>query len=194
MSDSMRNRLFSDSFRRNLQGYNAIEVFRAHAEQSPTQHPLSLIQYLDMKTYLPGDILTKVDRASMAHALEVRVPLLDHKLVEWISSIPPQYKLHGQEGKYIFKKAMEPYLSKDILYRRKMGFSIPIAEWFRGPLKNTLSSAVMSATMADTGMFDMKFLSTLLEQHQSGLRDHSASLWSLLMYESFLRQNSGLKI
>ncbi|MBC7574523.1 MAG: amidotransferase 1, exosortase A system-associated, partial [Herminiimonas sp.] len=102
MSDKMRDQLFSDSFRRQLQGYRAIDVMKEHAAASPTDDPLSMIQYLDMKTYLPGDILTKVDRASMAHALEVRVPLLDHKFVEWVSGLPPTIKLKGGEGKYIF--------------------------------------------------------------------------------------------
>ena len=92
-----------------------------------------------MKTYLVGDILTKVDRASMAHALEVRVPLLDHKLVEWISGLPVSLKLRGHEGKYIFKKSLEPYLPNDILYRDKMGFSVPLASWFRGPLRQKLT-------------------------------------------------------
>ncbi|CAG0951237.1 partial asparagine synthase (glutamine-hydrolysing), partial [Gammaproteobacteria bacterium] len=110
MPDGLRDQVYSASLKRDLQGYHAIEVMRGHAAKAPTRHPLSLAQYIDMKTYLPGDILTKVDRASMAHALEVRVPLLDHKLVEWISSLPPDYKLRGREGKYIFKKSMEPYL------------------------------------------------------------------------------------
>lgn len=140
MSDAMRARLFSAKFRAGLQGYSAIDVMRGHAARSPTDDPLSMIQYLDMKTYLPGDILTKVDRASMAHALEVRVPLLDHKLVEWISGLPPEMKLNGSEGKYIFKKAMEKYLPHDILYRRKQGFAVPLAAWFRGPLRARAAS------------------------------------------------------
>src|SRR6202162_4017154 len=131
MGDPMRQRLVSDSFRRDLQGYRAIEVLRRHAARAPTAEPLSLVQYLDMKTYLVGDILTKVDRASMAHSLEVRVPLLDHPLMEWLSGLPPDLKLRGREGKYLFKKALEPYLSDDILYRPKMGFSVPLANWFR---------------------------------------------------------------
>jgi len=190
MPDALRGQVFSAKLKGELQGYQAIEVLRGHAAKAPTQHPLSLVQYLDMKTYLPGDILTKVDRASMAHALEVRVPLLDHQLVEWISSLPPDLKLHGREGKYVFKKAMEPYLPNDILYRPKMGFGVPLAGWFRGPLKETLREAVLNPVMEGSGHFDMDCLKTLLDQHQAGLRDHSASLWSLLMYESFLRQNT----
>jgi asparagine synthase (glutamine-hydrolysing) len=147
-----------------------------------------MIQYLDMKTYLPGDILTKVDRASMAHALEVRVPLLDHKLVEWISGLPPDMKLRGSEGKYVFKKSLEPYLSEDILYRKKMGFAVPLASWFRGPLRQRVRDSLLGPMLAETGIFNQQYLSELVEQHQSGRRDFSGPIWSLLMFEAFLRK------
>ncbi|MES2072233.1 MAG: XrtA/PEP-CTERM system amidotransferase [Pseudomonadota bacterium] len=187
MPDRVRHQLFSPQFRSELQGYQAIQVMLAHAANSPTDDPLSLIQYLDFKTYLPGDILTKVDRASMAHSLEVRVPLLDHKFVEWVSGLPPSLKLHGGEGKYIFKKSLKPYLSDNILYRKKMGFSIPLAQWFRGPLKDTVKTALTGSLLADTGIFNMKFLKEMVEQHQSGLRDYTAPLWTLLMFAAFLQ-------
>jgi len=188
MSDAMRDQLFSDKFRQQLQGYRAIEVMRGHANKSPTDDPLSMIQYLDMKTYLPGDILTKVDRASMAHALEVRVPLLDHKLVEWISGLPPEMKLRGSEGKYIFKKAMEKYLPEDILYRKKQGFAVPLASWFRGPLRERVQQALLGPNLAATGIFNQAFLRQMVDQHLSGRRDYSAPIWTVLMFEAFLRK------
>ena len=188
MTDAMRQQLFSDKFRQQLQGYRAIEVMRGHAAQSPTDEPLSMIQYLDMKTYLPGDILTKVDRASMAHALEVRVPLLDHKLVEWISGLPPELKLKGSEGKYLFKKAMEKYLPQDILYRKKQGFAVPLAAWFRGPLRERVQQALLGPNLAATGIFNQDFLRQMVEQHLSGRRDYSAPIWTVLMFEAFLRK------
>lgn len=187
MPDRVRSRLFSKRFASELQGYRAIEVMQGHAANTPTDDPLSTIQYLDFKTYLPGDILTKVDRASMAHALEVRVPLLDHKFVEWVAGLPPSYKLQGAEGKYIFKKALEPILPHDILYRKKKGFSIPLTMWFRGPLRDRVRTSLTGQHMADTGIFDMQFIADIVEQHQSGRSDHSAAIWSLLMFESFLR-------
>lgn len=190
LGDTMRARLFSPAFRRELQGYRAIEVMRDHARNAP-DHPLSRVQYLDMKTYLVGDILTKVDRASMAHALEVRVPLLDHELVEWVSGLPPDIKLKGREGKYILKKSLQPYLSDDILYRSKMGFAVPLAGWFRGPLRERVRDALLGDTLAETGIFDQDFLRQLVDQHQSGVRDHSAALWSLLMFEAYQRKASG---
>ena len=189
LSDEMRQSLFSDGLKRELQGYRAVEVFRRHASRAPTDHPLSLVQYLDMKTYLPGDILTKVDRASMAHALEVRVPILDHELVDWISGLPPDLKLRGREGKYLFKKALEPLLPREVLYRPKMGFSIPLASWFRGPLRERVRDGLLGGSMAESGLFNRDYLARLVEQHQSGVRDYSASLWTLLMFESFLRKH-----
>lgn len=187
MSDAMRERLFSPDFRHTLGGYRAVEVMQRHDARSPAREPLARVQYLDIKTYLVGDILTKVDRASMAHALEVREPLLDHKLVEWASRLPASLKLQGGEGKYVFKKAMEPYLPNDILYRKKMGFSIPLASWFRGPLKDKVRNAVLGPVLAQTGYFNADYLHELVDQHQSGLRDYSTALWTLLMFESFLR-------
>lgn len=187
MDDKMRQRLFSPSFKRDLQDYQAVEILRDHANKSPTQDPLSIVQYLDMKTYLVGDILTKVDRASMAHSLEVRVPLLDHKLVEWVSGLPASLKLHHHEGKYIFKKALEDYLPKEVLYRNKMGFSVPLAKWFRGELRDRVRQSLLGKTLAETNIFNMDFIEEMLDQHQSGRRDYSAPLWTLLMFESFLR-------
>ena len=130
-----RASLYSDSFRRRLGGYNAVDTFFRHARHAQGYDPLSLVQYLDLKTYLVGDINTKVDRASMAHSLEVREPLMDHPLVEWLATLPLGLKVRNGEGKYLLKKAMEPLLPHDLLYRQKMGFAVPLGRWFRGPLR-----------------------------------------------------------
>ena len=191
LSNELRSKLFSDQLKQDLQGYQAIEVFRRHVDKAPTDSPLSLVQYLDIKTYLPGDILTKVDRASMAHALEVRVPLLDHKLVEWMAGLQPELKLKGREGKYIFKKALESYLPDDILYRPKMGFAVPLNTWFKGPLKHKVREALLGDTMMNCGLFDQAFLRQMVSQHESGLRDYSTPIWSLFMFEAFLKSNAG---
>jgi asparagine synthase (glutamine-hydrolysing) len=139
-----------------------------------------------MKTYLVGDILTKVDRASMAHALEVRVPLLDHKFIEWASSLPADMKLKRQEGKYILKKSLEPVLPHDVLYRDKMGFGVPLAKWFRGPLKEKVEASLLGDTIRHSGLFNMAYIERVLSQHQSGMRDHSVVIWTLLMFNAFL--------
>jgi asparagine synthase (glutamine-hydrolysing) len=183
----MRDELFSPRFKTELAGYDASQVFERHAAQAGTDDPLALIQYLDLKTYLVGDINTKVDRASMAHSLEVREPLMDHPLVEWLATLPSSLKVRGQEGKFLLKKAMEPRLSDDILYRPKMGFAVPLARWFRGPLKQRVRDAILGPRLAQTGWFNRAYLQHLVEAHQSGARDYSAPLWTLLMFEAFLR-------
>jgi asparagine synthase (glutamine-hydrolysing) len=189
-SEAQRKAMFSSAMHRELQGYRAVETFNEHAQRSPTDDPLSLIQYLDMKTYLVGDILTKVDRASMAHSLEVRVPLLDHKFVEWVSGLPVSTKLRGQEGKYILKKALEPHLSQEVLYRAKMGFGVPLGKWFRGPLKQRLRKSLLEGGLAETGMFDHTFLKKMVDDHQSGLREYSAPLWSLMMFQAAIADDN----
>lgn len=191
MKHDLRTSLYSPGFVRRLQGYDAVEVFRGHAAVAPTSDPLSLAQYLDLKTYLPGDILTKVDRASMAHSIEVRVPLLDHQLVEWISGLPTGLKYHQGEGKYLLKKAMEPWLPEDILYRPKKGFAVPLAAWFRGPLRGRLHRALSSDVLRAADVFDVRRLERLFEQHDKGQRDWSTQLWSVLMFEAFLNGEVG---
>ena len=183
----MRRQLFTDRFRRQIGGYSAEEVFRSHAQRAATDDPLALIQYLDLKTYLVGDINTKVDRASMAHSLEVREPLMDHELVEWMATLPSALKLRSQEGKFLLKKAMEPSLPYDVLYRPKMGFAVPLARWFRGPLKERIRQAVLGPRLAETGWFDQAYLRQVVDAHQSGTADHSAPLWTVLMFDAFLR-------
>ncbi len=184
----MRAQLFSDKLKSELGGYNAREVFDFHAARAETDDPLALVQYLDLKTYLVGDINTKVDRASMAHSLEVREPLMDHPLVEWLATLPPNLKVRGNEGKVLLKKAMEPHLSNDILYRPKMGFSVPLARWFRGPLKQRVRDAVLGPRLAETGWFNRSYLEHLVDAHQAGTSDYSAPLWTLMMFEAFLRK------
>jgi asparagine synthase (glutamine-hydrolysing) len=184
----MRAQLFSPAFKALLGGYDARQVFERHAARAGTDDPLALVQYLDLKTYLVGDINTKVDRASMAHSLEVREPLMDHPLVEWLATLPNHLKVRGHEGKVLLKKAMEPLLPHDVLYRPKMGFAVPLERWFRGPLKQRVKDAVLGERLAATGWFDRKYLEHLVHAHHSGVRDYSAPLWSLLMFEAFLRQ------
>ncbi len=183
----MRNQLFSAAMKSELAGYNALEVFSRHAARARTDDPLSMIQYLDLKTYLVGDINTKVDRASMAHSLEVREPLMDHPLVEWLATLPRSLKINGQEGKVLLKKAMEPHLPHDLMYRPKMGFAVPLARWFRGPLRERVREAVLGPRLAETGWFNPTYLRHLVDAHQSGARDYSSPLWTLLMFEAFLR-------
>jgi asparagine synthase (glutamine-hydrolysing) len=187
LSSGQRQRLFAPVFQRELAGYNSLQVFRHHAKRARTEDPLALIQHLDYKTWLVGDINTKVDRASMAHSLEVREPLMDHELVEWLATLPSDLKLRGREGKYIFKKAMEPLLPHDVLYRPKMGFSIPLASWLRGPLRLRMEESVLSERMLASGYFNAEALRLLVKQHRGTQHDHSTALWMLIMFDAFLR-------
>jgi len=181
-----RQSIYSKSFINDLQGYTPDEIFFFHANNAPSDNPISLAQYLDFKTYLPGDILTKVDRASMAHSLEVRVPLLDHKFVEWSSNLPQNLKLKKGEGKYILKKSLEPYLPNEILYRKKQGFDIPLSDWLKGPLRNRMQEILTNSNLAKSGLFDLNAIAKLNKEHLSGKYDHSSLLWAIIQFDNFL--------
>jgi asparagine synthase (glutamine-hydrolysing) len=176
-------RLFTREFRQLLGDYDSLDVLREHYDAADTTDPLSRIQYVDIKTYLPDDILTKIDRASMAVSLELRAPILDHHFMELVASIPSELKLHGRTGKYIFKKAMEPLLPNDILYRSKQGFAIPLAQWFRCELKDLAYELVVERN--DDHILDTSYLSKIWKQHQSGTFDRSAYLWTVLMFRKW---------
>ncbi len=188
--EPMRSKLFSAKLHAELGGYKVEEAFRRYARRATTDDPLGLVQYLDIKTYLNGDINTKVDRASMAHSLEVREPLMDHPLVEWCATLPTALKVNGNEGKYLLKKAMEPHLPREIMYRTKMGFAVPIERWFRGPLRQRVRDDLLSGALIDTGFFNPDALRKLVVGHQEEGREYSGPLWSLLMFEAFLRNLS----
>lgn len=176
-------RLLSGDFRRSLAGYDSLDVLRYHYERSGTDDPLSRIQYVDIKTYLPDDILAKVDRASMAVSLEVRAPLIDHRVIETAAAIPSSLKLNGRTGKLILKKAMSTMLPDDILYRNKQGFAVPLDRWFRGELRDMAFDAIFSSP--DDGILDRGFLKKIWDQHQRGHYDRSAHLWTVLMFQKW---------
>jgi asparagine synthase (glutamine-hydrolysing) len=176
-------RILSEDLKSCLNGYSTLDVFRDYYNGAGSRDPLSRIQYVDVKTYLTDDILTKVDRASMAVSLEVRCPLLDHKVMELIARIPSSLKLRANTGKYIFKKAMEPFLPRETIYRTKMGFGVPLAEWFRGGIREYARSFIVERNdpfLSDT------FVKKIWDQHQSGVRDRSSQLWNVLMFRLWL--------
>ena len=185
-----RRGLFSNDFFQSLDGYRSSEVFARHAEGKSFRDTLSMVQYLDFKTYLPGDILTKVDRASMAHSLEVRVPFLDHGFVEANATIPSDAKLSTGRSKHVLKEALRPLLPDEILFRKKMGFAVPIDIWFRGSLKERVGEVLRGPRLRDTGIFDPEYLGRLMHEHETGRRDHSPVLWALLMFDGFLEKRA----
>ena len=179
---SMKRQLLGADVWKRLGGYDSIEVLRSYYDRASTADPLSRIQYVDMKTYLVDDILVKVDRASMANSLEVRCPLLDHKLMELVAQMPSGLKLRNGQGKYIFKKALEGILPANILHRPKKGFAVPVAEWFRGELKDF---AYESLFRGPDELLNAGFLTRCWKQHQRGQRDWSALLWCVLMFRTW---------
>jgi asparagine synthase (glutamine-hydrolysing) len=184
----LRRRLYSGDFRAALDGYEAIEVLREHGARAGTEDPVARAQYIDLKTWLAGGMLTKVDRASMANSLEVRTPLLDHRLVEWAAGLPLHLKIRGTGGKYLLKKAVEPLLPHDLLYRPKQGFSVPLRSWLRNELAGHVEALVSASKLTDCGLFDGGFLRRLATEHRSGRVDHGRTLWALIMFDAFLRR------
>jgi asparagine synthase (glutamine-hydrolysing) len=168
--------------------HDAFDVMGAHFARCRGLDPLSRIQYVDFKTYLPDDILAKVDRASMAHSLEVRVPLLDHRFVEYAATIPPEWKLRGGAGKYIFKESLRGLVPDPILDRRKMGFSVPLAEWFRGELRPAFEGSVLAEDGFVSRYFRLPTIRRWWGQHQRGTTDHAYRLWALLALEAWGRR------
>jgi asparagine synthase (glutamine-hydrolysing) len=141
-------------------------------------------------TYLPGDILTKVDRASMAHSLELRSPFLDREIAGWSFALPDHVKLKRGIGKALLKSAMEERLPQDLLYRPKKGFTVPVASWFRGPLRDNIRALGQSNHLRDSGIFDMATVARMANAHIVTRQDYSKPLWLLWVFDSFLRHAS----
>lgn len=189
IAPEQRDLIFSDSFKQKNNLNSAQDVFAKHAEKANTDDPLLLMQYLDIKTYLEGDILTKVDRASMAHSLEVRVPFLDHVLLEWLMRLPNNYKLQKGQGKRVLKDAMRSRLDSKLLDRNKMGFSVPLGAWTRGPLNAAVRQALDNEKFQESGIFNTVQLKKMLTAHERGHSDFSTLFWSVLMFNNFLELN-----
>lgn len=183
-----RERQFSNSFRQHLAGYRAEDRYVSAMANAPARDPLDRAQYADMKIWLPGDILTKVDRTSMNVSLEAREPLLDYRLVEFAARLPVSLRLSGGEGKWLLKKSMEGHLPEDILYRPKMGFVTPISAWFKGPLAGEAEDLAKSSTLAETGWFDAEVIAKAARDHKAGLADNGRLLWQLTMLEKSLNR------
>jgi asparagine synthase (glutamine-hydrolysing) len=191
-SDPIRTDIYAPRMHADLGGYHAKSVIAPMIEATAGKDPLLQAQYVDLKTWLAGRMLVKVDRASMAHGLEVRSPFLDHDLFQWAASLPTALKINSGEQKYILKKALEPLVPHNLLYRPKQGFGVPLSAWLRGPLLPTIQRALASSVLLDTGYFKPEALNALVVAHASGRRDHSAPLWALLMLERFLAREAGL--
>ncbi len=185
MQHDRRRALFSPSLEAAVDGHDPHARIAALMQESGSDDPLTRAQYADLSTWLAGGILTKVDRASMVNSLEVRAPLLDHRLVEWGMSLPSALKLRRGTGKFLLKRAMEPLLPHDILYRPKQGFATSLAAPLRAGAER-LRERLLSPVMLDSGLFEPGAISQLLDEHERRSFDHATPLWLLLVFEGFL--------
>jgi asparagine synthase (glutamine-hydrolysing) len=180
-----KRRLFRREVNEQMSGYNpwqhAVELLGKR-----TGSWLSALQQFDLDSYLPLDILTKVDRMSMAHSIETRAPLLDHKLVEFAATIPPDLKVRGTATKVILKRAMRGILPDEIIDRPKRGFAIPLGHWFRGGLGNYVRDLLISDKSRSRGIFDLDYIDGLLGSHNNG-RELDLQIWTLISFELWCR-------
>jgi asparagine synthase (glutamine-hydrolysing) len=178
-------RLLNPDVTRALGGYRTADLFAGLYRAASAPDALSRIQYIDFKTYLPDDILAKVDRASMANSLEVRCPLLDHAVVEYAASLPSRMKLSGSRSKLILKEAVRDFVPAEILQRAKMGFAMPVATWLRGELRPLVEQEVLHAGHE---MFDESTVRRMWRQHVSGTRERTTELWGVLIFNLWYKR------
>ena len=176
-------KILTDDFRQSLAGYDSADITREAYHAADTDDHLSKVLYTDIKTFLPGGILTKVDRMSMANSLETRAPILDYRVVEYAATIPSSLKLKDKETKYILKKSMENLLTDDTLYRKKMGFSVPLASWLKNEIAAIARDKLLINNEGLCQFFKIDEVKKMWEQHQNGSRDYSNELWSMLVFQ-----------
>jgi asparagine synthase (glutamine-hydrolysing) len=191
VADEQRRQLLSSDLRYKLDGYDPAGRIGQLISDSGSDEPLCQAQYVDLKTWLIGDILTKVDRASMANSLEVRVPLLDHEFVSWAMSLPRSFLLRNGQRKYLLRRAAARLLPGHVIDRPKQGFAQPLKEQFRGTGAVRLRRHLLGDAMADSNYFDLATISRWIDEHDRGAFDRSAGLWSLLVFEGFLSKHQG---
>jgi asparagine synthase (glutamine-hydrolysing) len=183
-----RDTLYSRDFQAQVKGADPFEGFRAIYNSCPSPDPLDRALYLDVKTYLVDDILMKVDKMSMAVSLEARVPLLDHKLLEFAATIPTSLKLKRGRSKYLLRRLLERRIPKSIVDRPKHGFDAPVARWLRGPLEPLVDDLLNDGRLRNRGLFDSSAVARLWSEHRTGTHDHRHRLWNLVMLELWFRQ------
>jgi len=184
----MKEKLYHSDFKSAIKDFNAFDILGDHFKVNRNPDVTTRVQYVDIKTYLPEDILVKVDRMSMAHSLEVRAPILDHKLMEYVGSLPSNLKLKGKESKYIFKKMLEGRLPQNILYRKKQGFSIPLASWLRNEMRGFVEETLFSSQNGLSSFFNLQYIKDLWRRHLNGRQDYAYPLWGVMMFSLWKRK------
>jgi asparagine synthase (glutamine-hydrolysing) len=182
-----KDRLLTEDFRRTLDGHDPFALFARLFERTRGLDHLSRLLYVDTKAYLPNDILVKVDRMAMANSLEVRAPLLDHKVMEFAARMPSSFKFRGAVSKYLLKRHLERRVPPSVVHRPKMGFSIPLAGWLRGQLREMGGELLLSERSRARGYFAPGYVRGLWERHQRGVRNHSHHIWALMTLEMWHR-------
>jgi asparagine synthase (glutamine-hydrolysing) len=183
-NDSSKKSLYTAEFAQHLKGCPPADRFIKHLlEEGSSLHWIDRISKTDYESYLPNDLLAKVDIASMAHSLELRSPFLDHKFVEFSASLPPKLKLRGTKTKYLLKRALGKILPRDILSRKKMGFGVPLNHWLRGPLQDFAKETLLSENSLKRNYFIPEKVRQLLSEHAAGRKDQAYKIWSLLVLE-----------
>lgn len=181
--DDLKSNLYSEKLKNRLKGIDSWNYLLDAYRQSDANNFIDATLFVDIMTYLPGDLLVKIDISSMANSLEARSPFLDHKLMEFAASIPSNLKLKGWTTKYLLKKALTKILPKDILNRRKAGFGVPIGTWFRQELKDYAYDILLSEKSLKRGYFKKEAIKRILDEHTKGKIDHGARIWSLINFE-----------
>ena len=182
-----KGRLYSGDFRRAINGYDAFASFRDAYRACPSTDPLDRSMYVDARTYMIDDVLTKVDRMSMAVSLEAREPLLDHKLLEFAARVPSSLKLKDGRSKHLLRRVLEQRVPRSIIERKKSGFEAPIGEWLRGPLAPLTSELLLDGRLRQRGIFNHAEVTRFWHEHRSGQSDHRHRLWQLIMLELWFR-------
>lgn len=185
---AMKGLVYDDGFAARVSGFDPLEPLRARYAACPSTDPLERSMYVDVHTYLHDDIMTKVDRMSMAVSLESREPLLDHRLLEFAASVPPALKLRNGVRKYLLRRVLANRVPASILERGKQGFDAPVGEWLRGPLAPMLQDMIGSQRFRERGIFAPAAVARLAAAHRTGREDHRHRLWQLLMLELWFRQ------
>jgi asparagine synthase (glutamine-hydrolysing) len=180
-------RLVSGDFKARLVGHDPFRIFARHFERVRGLDPLSQLLYVDLKTWLASDMLVKVDRMSMANGLEIRCPLLDHRIIEFAATIPSDLKYRGRTSKYLLKRHLEGRVPASVIHRPKQGFEIPLGRWLRRDLHDLASDVLFSPRALGRGHLEPRRLRRIWERHQRGSRDHSAQIWAVLMFEMWAR-------
>lgn len=188
INSDLKNRLYTEQFRHDVSAFDSADFLEKWFAKSNGNGIIDATMLTDQMTYLPNDLLVKVDIASMANSLEARSPFLDHKVIEFAASLPESIKLRGTETKYLLKKVASRIVPREVLYRKKMGFGVPLMHWFRGELKEYLREILLSDKAQKRGLVKLEVVAQLVREHTEGERDHTAPLWTLLMLELWFQR------